>query len=179
MARVTTRHIPPLRGERSARPPSARRPPWFLETRSAAPRTSPPRLRRWLPPPWNPPPLLPPPPAGVLAAGAKGAPPPPLHQQVDHPVAGPGVEGADLVPARPEGAVGPPADVHHRQRRRQLRGLGARQVVDRRQRRALPARGRVGRAEVERHRPPAEPRQHRPVAQLHRAARLAIPGPLI
>jgi hypothetical protein len=123
--------------------------------------------------------LVHPPGGGQAAAVVEAAGAPGLDQQVDHAVAGAGVEGGDLAARADEGDVGHAADVEHGQRRLQPRGLGPGQVVDRGQRRALPAGRHIRRAEVVGHRDAGLLRQPRPVAELHRAAGDAGLGPLV
>ena len=91
------------------------------------------------------------------------------HPIVDQRVARPGVEGENLVRSVADpGHVADPAEVQHRERLRQTGGQ--RGVVQRRQRRPLPAGGDIGAAEIADDIDPGQPRQQRAVADLPGAA---------
>ena len=82
----------------------------------------------------------------VLVEAQAGAPRAPV---VDRPVARPGVEGEQRAVRADPGHVGDAADIHHGERPRQIAREGC--VIDRHQRRALPARRDVGAAQVVHH----------------------------
>ena len=91
------------------------------------------------------------------------------HPVVDQRVARPGVEGEDVVRSVADpGHVADAAKVQHRERLRQPGG--ERGVIERRERRPLPAGRDVGAAEVADDVDPGQPREQRAVADLPGAA---------
>jgi len=90
------------------------------------------------------------------------------HEVVDQRVAGAGVAGIGIGHAVEEGDVRDPADIEHRDRVRAVEHARERAMIDRHERRALPSRGDVGRAEITDDPDPERAREHGTVADLHR-----------
>ena len=97
----------------------------------------------------------------VLVEAQAGAPGAPI---VDRPVARPGVEGEQRAVRADPRHVGDAADIHHRERPRQVAHEGC--MIDRHQRRALPARQNIGAAQVVHHPHAERLGQRRAVADL-------------
>ena len=90
------------------------------------------------------------------------------HVIVEQRVAGAGIAGDQGVVAVDIGDVGDAADINHDDRPLPLQRLRQRAVIDRHERRALPAGGDVGGAEIVHHRNMDGFRQRGSVADLHR-----------
>ena len=90
-----------------------------------------------------------------------------VHEIVEQRVAGPGVAGNQGI-AVDIGDVGDAADIEHDDRPFALQRLRERAVIDRHERRALPAGGDVGGAEIVHDRNMDRPRQRSGIADLHR-----------
>jgi len=94
----------------------------------------------------------------------------PADPVIDHGTAGPGVEGDQLTVAIDPGHVGDAADIEDRERPRQA--AGHRRVVQRHQRRPLPAGGHVAAAEVGHHADCGQFGEQRGIADLRGVAAL-------
>ncbi len=90
------------------------------------------------------------------------------HEIVEQRVAGPGIAGDQGIGAVDIGDVGDAADIDHDDRPLALQRLRQRAVIDRHERRALPAGGDVGGAEIMHDRDMDGLGQRRGVADLHR-----------
>ena len=107
----------------------------------------------------------------VAVEAQAGAPHAPV---VDRPVARSGVEGQQRTIGADPGHVADAADVHHGERPRQVAREGG--VIDRHQRRALPARLHVGDAQVAHHLDAGRARERRTITDLPGEAPLGPMG---
>ena len=76
----------------------------------------------------------------------------PEHKVVKQSVTRPGIAGDQDIGSIDIGDVGDAAEIHHGDRSLAIERLRQRAVIDRHERRALPARGDIGRAEIMHHR---------------------------